>query len=101
MEGLPFELGQVVLQYNNNVFPTDKDVITEHYDCLVDYSIVNNLQGQLRALLEFKQTPIWPMSHLAVEHGQMECSSYPASGIARITHLWCVICGCCCNITVP
>ena len=36
----------------------------------------------------------------AAQHGQLECSSYPASGIARITHLWCVICGCCCNITV-
>lgn len=94
MEGLPYELGQVVLQYNNNVFPTDKDVITEHYDRLVEYSIVNNRQGQLRTLLEFKQTPNATLAKLAVEHGQMECSSYPASGIARITHLWCVICVC-------
>ena len=65
MEGLPFELGQVVLQYNNNVFPTDNDFINEHYDRLVDYSIVNNLQGQLRALLEFKQTPTATLANLA------------------------------------
>ena len=29
--------------------------------------------------------------HIAAKNGHLECSRYPASGIPRITHLWCVI----------
>lgn len=53
MENLSLVLKYRIGQYNEIVFPEDKDVIITIYDNLVDYTIRNNQPGQLRQILEF------------------------------------------------
>ena len=106
MEHLPVDSIRSITQYNGLVFPGDNDVIfSSHnielcgkdnglyhtYHKLMMWAIGYNRPGWVRVLLEQQRRfgPYYIIGTAAMGHS--ECPSYPASGIARITHRRCVI----------
>lgn len=73
MEGLPFGLARCIIQYNEIVFPEDKDVIIRQYDKLLEYTIKNNKLGQLRLLIDIKKCDNPEAIHWACAGGYVDC----------------------------